>query len=70
MGSVSEYQRRAKECSDRAQSLTNAVDRARWLQLAQQWAILSRMPFPKASIPRNQPTGFWRGEPASRAAPR
>jgi hypothetical protein len=63
MGSVSEYQERARRCSERAQTAANGIDRARWLQLAEQWAALSRMPVRKGPAPRNDPTGFWRGEP-------
>jgi hypothetical protein len=66
MGSATEYQRRAENCLERAQTLTNRVDRARWLQLAEQWSTLSRMPLPKATLLRNKPTDFWRGEPPSR----
>jgi hypothetical protein len=64
MGSATEYQRRAENCLERAQTLTNRVDRARWLQLAEQWSALSRMPLPSATLLRNRPTGFWRGEPS------
>jgi hypothetical protein len=63
MSGVSEYQKRAQWCAERAQSLTNRIDRARWLQLAEQWDALSRMPLRKGPMPRNDPAGFWRGEP-------
>jgi hypothetical protein len=65
MGGVSEYQRRAQWCSERAQTIANTFDRARWLQLAEQWTALSRMPLRKGPSPRNDPTGFWRGEPCN-----
>lgn len=65
MGSVSEYQKRAAECLERAQIVTAPIDRARWLQLAEQWSVLSRMPLPKATLYRNEPTGLWRDEPRS-----
>ena len=60
MGSVSEYQNRAKRCSERAQSVASAVDRARWRQLADQWAALSRIPFQRPSASNSTPEGFWR----------
>jgi len=63
MGGASEYQERAKQCSERAQLVTSRIDRARWLQLAEQWTALSRMPLRKGPPPRNDPSGFWRGEP-------
>jgi len=62
MGSVSEYQKRARECFERAQIVTAAVDRARWHQLAEQWAALSRLPLQEAPASRNDPAGFWRGQ--------
>lgn len=65
MDSASEYLERSKKCFERAQIMTNSVDRGRWLQLAEQWAMLSRMPHPKATLFRNNPIGFWRGEPPS-----
>ena len=33
MGSADEYRKRAQWCSDRAQTVANGIDRARWLQL-------------------------------------
>jgi hypothetical protein len=63
MGGMSEYQERAKRCSERAQTIANVIDRTRWLQLADQWTALSRMPLRKGPAPRNDPIGFWRGEP-------
>ena len=65
MGSEDEYQKRAQWCSDRAQTVANGIDRARWLQLAEQWAALGRMPIRKGPAHRNDPTGFWRGEPCN-----
>lgn len=62
MGSASKYQRRAIQCAERALTVARAVDRARWLQLAEDWAALSRIPFPGASELRNEPAGLWRGE--------
>lgn len=54
MGNASEYQKRAADCLERAQIVTGPIDRARWVQLAEQWSALSRMPLPKATL--------WRGE--------
>jgi hypothetical protein len=45
MGSASEYQKRAAECAQRAQIVTRADDRARWMELAEDWIALSRVPF-------------------------
>jgi hypothetical protein len=63
MGSPSEYQQRSRECFERAQIVSNPTDRGRWLQLAEQWAALSRMPLPKATLYRNK--SMWRSEPPS-----
>ena len=52
----------AKVCSERAQTVKNGVDRARWRQLAEQWEILSRL---KASAQRSEPA--WRGGIPSKA---
>ena len=65
MGSVSEYQERAKQCSERAQIMTTRLDRARWLELAEGWTALSRMPSPKDSLWRNG-----RGEALPKIGPR
>jgi hypothetical protein len=63
MSSVSEYQRHARLCSERAQAMINSVDRARWRQLAQEWESLGRI---TASMPRPELPGLWRGEPPSK----
>jgi len=60
MGSASEYQKRAADCLERAEIVTGPIDRARWVQLAEQWSALSRLPLPKATL--------WRE--ASRPVPR
>jgi len=44
MLSVTECQKRARQCADRAQSLEHPSDRARWLQLADEWMVLSCLP--------------------------
>ena len=55
-----------RNASSARKTMANSVDRARWLQLAEQWAMLSRMPRPKAILFRNNPIGLWRGEPSRR----
>jgi hypothetical protein len=65
MGNESEYQRRAKNCFERAEMVKNSIDRRRWLQLAEEWLALSRMPPPKATLFRNKPIRSLRGEPPS-----
>jgi len=65
MSSISECQRRAKLCSERAQTVRNIVDRARWRQLADQWQLLSRI---KASMPYSEPA--WHGELGADSAAR
>jgi hypothetical protein len=49
MGSVNQYQERARRCSERAQTLANGIDRARWLQLAEQWASTQPHASPKGA---------------------
>ncbi len=67
MGSVSDYQKRAKQCSERAQIVASGVDRARWRHLADQWAALSRIPFQRILMPHNPLAGFWRDERSLRS---
>jgi hypothetical protein len=67
MRSVTEYRLRAEQCIARAEAIADPVDRARWLQLAQQWALLSRVHFQTVESPRNEPTGMWRGDIVGRA---
>jgi hypothetical protein len=62
MGSAGEYQKRAEQCTERALLVTRADDRARWLELADEWAALSRIEFQKLPARRDQPTALWRGE--------
>ena len=62
MDGESEYQKRAKQCSERAQVMTAAVDRARWLQLAEGWAALSKMPLTRIPAAHHEGIGMWRGE--------
>jgi hypothetical protein len=47
MGSVIEFQNRARRCAEQARIVSSAVDRARWQQLSDQWTALSRMPLRK-----------------------
>lgn len=62
MDGKGEYQKRAKECSERAQVVTAAVDRARWLQLAEGWAALSKMPLTRIPAAYHEGIGILRGE--------
>jgi hypothetical protein len=61
MRSASEIQERAEQCAIRAQAVTDPTDRAKWLQLAEQWALLGRLTFHSPPGARNEPGGFWRG---------
>lgn len=63
MSSVSEYQSRAKACSERAETMTNSVDRARWRQLAEEWESFGRI---KASMPRPELPALWRDDARKR----
>jgi hypothetical protein len=62
MRSVSEYGQRAEQCIARAEAIADPIDRARWLQLAEQWALLSRLQFQSFEGKRNEPAGLWRGD--------
>ena len=44
MGSVSDYQYRARRCAEQARIVSSTVNRIRWRQLADQWMALSRLP--------------------------
>lgn len=70
MGDASEYQKRAEQCAARAQTLTRADDRARWLQLSEEWTALSRIRFLKMASTDNQPAGLWRGEAGGGSGPK
>jgi hypothetical protein len=52
MNDPSEYQKRAEKCVERARSVPREDDRVRWLQLAEQWMALSRMPFQRLPAQR------------------
>jgi hypothetical protein len=43
--SVSECQQRAQDCVGKAQNAANPADRAGWMQLAEDWTTLSKLPF-------------------------
>lgn len=60
MGSVNDYQERAKQCSERAEIVTSAIDSARWRELAEGWAALDR-------LSHNAAAGFWHGKPRNAA---
>jgi hypothetical protein len=60
MSSASDYQKRAEWCAKRAQLVTRADDRTRWLELADEWMALSRIQFQKLPL-RNEPATLWRG---------
>jgi hypothetical protein len=62
MRSVNEYAQRAERCIARAEAIADPVDRGRWLQLAEQWALLSRLQFHGLDSTRNEPVGLWRGD--------
>jgi hypothetical protein len=66
MGSAGEYQKRAEQCAERALLVSRADDRARWLELADEWTALSRIEFKKLPARRDQPTALWRGEGSER----
>lgn len=59
MKSVSECQERAQECMHRAETAAHTADRAGWMQLAEDWTTLSKLPFrvaPSASTCERPPT--------------
>ena len=45
MKSVGECQQRAQECIRKAETTANPADRVGWMQLAEDWTTLSRLPF-------------------------
>ena len=62
-----EYAERCRErseaCKRKAEAVSDVRDRAKWLELADGWIGLSRIPFhpgPKAHFPRTPHSGFWR----------
>ena len=57
---------RSEECKRKAEAVSDARDRAKWLELADGWIGLSRIPFhpgPKAHYPKTSaqrvPAGIW-----------
>jgi hypothetical protein len=49
MKSVSECERRAQDCMRKAEVAVSAADRAGWMQLAEDWTTMSKVPFRMAS---------------------
>lgn len=62
MSSADDYRKRAEQCVARARSVTRPDDRARWLQLANEWTILAGIEFQRLPPPRGNAIGLWRGE--------
>jgi hypothetical protein len=64
MSTTSVYQERAKHCAEQARLVTRADDRARWLQLANEWIAIGRLHFHRAPSPqqRGDASGLWRGQ--------
>lgn len=59
MRDLSEYRRR------KAESISHAIERTHWLELAEDWIALSQIPFYRISEGQDQPAphiGSWRGE--------
>jgi hypothetical protein len=57
-------QERAQACRRTAEAVSDPRDRAKWLQLADEWTKLSSPRFrPLTTANKRQPqTGLWRGE--------
>jgi hypothetical protein len=56
----------AEECRRKAETVSDACERANWMKLADDWTAASRIPFrtrAKESQPAN--AGLWRGDVAS-----
>jgi len=54
---------RSEECKRKAEAVSDLRDRTKWLKLADDWIVLSRMPLhtgAKAHFPRIPHSGFWR----------
>jgi hypothetical protein len=59
---------RSEECKRKAETVSDARDRAKWLELADGWIGLSRIPFhpgPQAYYPKTSHSGFRRGSGSS-----
>ncbi|HEY7229162.1 MAG TPA: hypothetical protein VH558_02200 [Pseudolabrys sp.] len=61
-----DYRQRVEQCIARSEAVADPIDRARWLQLAEQWALLSRLRFQSLDGAHNEPAGLWRGDVISR----
>lgn len=65
MSSADDYRKRAEQCVARARSVTRPDDRARWLQLANEWTILAGIEFQRLPPPSGNAISLWRGERAA-----
>jgi hypothetical protein len=65
MRGLGEYQQRVEHCIARARAAAHETDRARWLQLAEQWALLTRLGIQRLPSDRTELAGLWRGESAA-----
>ena len=45
MKSANECQRRAQECMRKAETASNTADRIGWMELAEDWTTLGKLPF-------------------------
>lgn len=55
-----DYRQRVDQCIVRAEAMADPTDRARWLQLAERWALLSQLQFHSRSAAWSEPAGLWR----------
>ncbi|HZR63050.1 MAG TPA: hypothetical protein VFA80_19060 [Xanthobacteraceae bacterium] len=58
------YRERAEACRRKAEAISDARDRAKWLKLAADWMALSEVPFQTGSSQsreENPFAGLWRG---------
>jgi hypothetical protein len=49
MLSVEKCRERSEECKRKAEAVSDARDRAKWLKLADDWTALTRLPFHNSS---------------------
>ncbi|MGA8610174.1 MAG: hypothetical protein WB760_00375 [Xanthobacteraceae bacterium] len=52
MKSANECQRRAQECMRKAETASNPADRIGWMELAEDWTTLGKLPF---RVPSHSP---------------
>ena len=65
MPNLARCRARAEECRCRAAEVSDGRDRAKWLELADEWEALTRIPFQTLSktYKYHAPNaGLWRGE--------